>query len=80
MFLLLTRIHDDGILFLTKRKRGFSTMTDDERKKNLKIVWRKTHKDFKGKTNGVKSIMIWRNGTTLVPLDSLTDKEILERI
>ena len=53
------------------------TMT---REQKLKIVWRKTHKDYKGKIEGVKYIMIFRNGSTLIPLDSLTDKEIDSRI
>lgn len=55
-------------------------MTELTRDQKLKIVWRKTHRDYKGKFNGVKSIMIWRNGSTLVPLDLLTDAEIEARI
>lgn len=42
----------------------------------LAQVWRNTHKDFKGVYNGVKTVMIFRNGSTLVPLDQLTDAEL----
>lgn len=51
-----------------------------EREADLKAVWRTTHKDFKGVVGGVKSILIYRNGTTLCPLDELTAEEIHARL
>lgn len=48
-------------------------MTRDEK---LKKIWSKTPRDYKGLTDGKKTIMIYRNGTTLVPLDALTNAEI----
>lgn len=51
------------------------------RKEALAKIWRETHSDFKGKINGVKSIMILRKGgSVLCPLDGLTDPEILTRV
>jgi hypothetical protein len=42
------------------------------REQKLKLVWRHTHRDYKGKLNG--------QGTCLVLLKDLTDTEIEERI
>ena len=40
------------------------------------LIWKHTHRDFKGVQDGRKSIMILRNGgSTIVPLDCLTDEE-----
>ena len=50
------------------------------REKKLKAIWRKTHRDYKGIVEGERYIMIYRNGTTLVPLKDLTDKEIEDRV
>jgi hypothetical protein len=50
------------------------------REQKLKLVWRHTHNDFKGKTDGVKCILVYRQGTVSVPLDDLTDQEIEERL
>ena len=50
------------------------------RKKALKAIWSKTHKDFKDKLDGKKTILTWRNGTTLVFLEDLTDKEIADKL
>jgi len=52
-------------------------MTRDEK---LKIVWKHTHSDYKGMLNGERSIMVYREGTCLVLLKDLTDKEIEDRI
>jgi hypothetical protein len=46
------------------------------REKLLKKLYSKTHKDFKGVIDGVKYVLVYRQGTCSVPLDSLTDKEI----
>ena len=54
-------------------------MTD--RKKALAQIWRETHRDYKGKLNGVKTIMVNRKGATcLVPLEQLTEDEIKKRV
>ena len=52
-------------------------MTRDQK---LKLVWRHTHRDYKGKLNGERSIMVYRQGTCLVLLKDLTDEEIESRI
>jgi len=47
------------------------------RKEALALVWKHTHRDYKGKlADGTKAIMTFRRGTVLVPLEGLTDEEI----
>lgn len=48
----------------------------------LAKLWRETHRDFKGTTDGVRSVMVFRSatGSTIVPLDRLTDAEIADRV
>ena len=50
------------------------------REQKLKLVWKNTHNDFRGKIDGVKTILVYRNGTTLVALNDLTDKEINDKL
>lgn len=50
------------------------------REQKLRIVWKHTHRDFRGALNGERTIMVYRNGTCLVRLKDLTDTEIEERI
>lgn len=50
------------------------------REQKLKLIYRHTHKDYKGTTHGVKTILVFRNGTCLVRLDDLTDDEIGRKI
>jgi hypothetical protein len=50
------------------------------REQKLAKIWTNTHRDFKGTTAGVKTIMINRNGTTLVALNDLTDAEIASHL
>lgn len=60
-------------------KNGVRQMTN--REALIKNVWRNTHKDYKGTYNGIRTIMVLRNGTpTLVALSDLTDEEIASRI
>lgn len=47
-----------------------------DKQQALAQIWRSTHSDFKGMLNGARSIMVYRNGSTIVPLDQLTDAEI----
>jgi hypothetical protein len=52
-----------------------------DKQKALATIWRETHRDFKGTLDdGTRSIMVFRNGSTLVPLDQLTDAEIADRV
>jgi hypothetical protein len=54
-----------------------STMDKLDRAAALKVIWSRTHRDFKGTFAGERTIMIMRNGgTTLVRLHDLTDDEI----
>lgn len=50
------------------------------REQKLKLVWKNTHKDYRGKIDGRKTVMVYRNGTTLVFLDDLTDAEINDKL
>jgi hypothetical protein len=49
-------------------------------KKELDLIYRNTHKDFKGTTDGVRYVLTYRNGTTRVRLEDLTDKEVAYRL
>lgn len=45
------------------------------------LVWQHTHRDFRGVTDGVRTVLILRaGGTTLVSLSSLTDDECLAKL
>lgn len=47
----------------------------------LDFIWSTTHSDFKGsEANGERSIMVFRNGSTIVPMSALTDAEIASRM
>lgn len=50
------------------------------REQKLKLVWKNTHNDFRGKIDGRKTVLVYRNGTTLVFLDNLTDEEINDKL
>lgn len=53
----------------------------DRDKKAYGLIWRHTHRDYKGKVDGVKMIMINRSGgTTLVDLEGLTDEEFVHEL
>ncbi len=46
--------------------------------KDLNLIWKHTHRDYRGVVDGKRFVMKYRNGTTLVPLDALTDAEFAE--
>lgn len=47
----------------------------------LAVIWGKTHRNYRGKVNGQKAILVLRDGgTQLVPLSALTDAEIAARM
>lgn len=47
----------------------------------LDAVWRNTHRDYRGiGQDGVKRVLVYRQGTFSVPLEHLTDKEIREAL
>lgn len=47
--------------------------------KALTLIYRHTHRDYKGNYNGVKSIMVCRGGAScIVPLDELTEAEVAD--
>lgn len=52
------------------------------REQELRLIWRHTHRDFKGKLpDGTKTVLVLRaGGTTMVPLDQLTDDEIAAKM
>lgn len=43
----------------------------------LKLIYRHTHRDYKGQRNGIKEILTARG---LVELDDLTESEVAERL
>lgn len=52
-------------------------MTELSRAKKLALIYRHTHRDYKGRIDGIKTVLVLRaGGTTLVDLNSLTDAEI----
>lgn len=63
-----------------KLTKQVNPMNDMTRAEKLKLIYRHTHKDFKGTLTGDKSILVYRNGTCLVALDDLTDEEIEQSI
>ena len=46
----------------------------------LKIIWRHTHADYRGRLAGKKTILVNRGGSCLVELDALTDDEIADKL
>lgn len=51
------------------------------REQQLRLIYRHTHKDYKGEINGVKGILVLRqSGSCSVPLEQLTDAEIADRL
>lgn len=56
-------------------------MKNPTREKFQNKVWTHTHRDYRGKfEDGTKTILVYRQGTTLVPISALTDKEIADRL
>jgi hypothetical protein len=51
-----------------------------DRNAQLRLIYRWTHSDFKSSAGQSLSIMVFRNGSCLVPLDQLTDEEINDRL
>ncbi len=58
------------------------TTEEKMRKELLRLAWKHTHKDFRGKyEDGTKSVLrMTDKGTCLVSLNSLTNAELLEKI
>jgi len=51
------------------------------RSEKLDLIYKNTHRDYKGEYNGERSILALREGgTTIVPLSQLTDAEIESRL
>lgn len=49
--------------------------------KALALIYRHTHRDYKGNYGGVKTIMVCRGGAScVVPLDGLTEAEVADRL
>jgi hypothetical protein len=48
------------------------------REQELTLIYRHMHRDFKGRIDGERTIMIARGTTTLVALSELTDAEIAD--
>jgi hypothetical protein len=52
------------------------------RAQKLALIWRFTHRDYKGRVGGVRHILTWieGSGTCLVRLDSLTNEQIEKKL
>lgn len=47
------------------------------RNEQVRLIWRHTHRDYKGTLpDGTRTVMVFRSGSTLVPLADLTPEEI----
>lgn len=56
-------------------------MEPKTRKKLESLLWKNTHKDFRGSIDGVKNVLLLTaQGTCLYPLSALTDEELLSKI
>lgn len=57
-------------------------MNDElDRATKLKLIYRHTHKDYKGTLpDGTQTVLVCRGGTCLVALNDLTDAEIADKI
>jgi hypothetical protein len=51
------------------------------RRRFEKLVYQYTHKDYKTKVDGKPSVLVLRRGgTTLVPVEELTNREIVSHL
>lgn len=50
-----------------------------QKQRRLEAIWKHTHQDYKSDSDQVRSILVFRDGTTSVPLENLTDTEIEQR-
>lgn len=50
------------------------------RAQKLDLIWNRTPRDYRSEIGGQRAILVNRNGTTVVPLDDLTDEEISRRL
>jgi hypothetical protein len=52
------------------------------RKKLEKLLWKHTHKDFRGNLNGIKTVLhfVHNVGTCVIAISALTDEELLSKL
>ncbi|MHA1063448.1 hypothetical protein ACR9GP_06000 [Enterobacter ludwigii] len=78
-----SRLQQEEIIAIAWKQARQAIETEEEynaqKKWKLEAIWKYTHRDYKGEQDGVRSILVCRNGTISVPLESLTDKEIEQR-
>lgn len=66
---------------MTTTKRAKKPSISACRKKLVSLAWTATHRDFRGVTNGEKTILtLTKNGTCLVSVSSLSDEELLSKL
>lgn len=53
------------------------TLTREEK---LNLIYRHKPRDYKDRMNGVRTVLIYRHGTKLIDLDSMTDAEIADHL
>ena len=62
-------------------KQSNSQASEPSRKMALALIYRHTHRDYKGRLpDGTRTAMVCRGTTCLVSLDQLTDPEIADRL
>jgi hypothetical protein len=50
------------------------------REQKQKLVWKHTHRDYRGKLNGERAILVSYEGDTCPVTNSLTDEQLESRI
>ena len=78
-----SRLQQEEIIAIAREQARHIIEAEEEynsqRQWKLEAIWKHTHRDYKGESEGVRSILVCRNGTISVPLECLTDKEIQQR-
>lgn len=55
-------------------------MAELSKQQKLALIYKHTHRDFKGEIEGEPTILVFRNGTCLIRLADMTDAEIEDRV
>lgn len=77
---MLREIYAGRFSGVEPEEKPASQWPDNVRKAMLNYIFANTHKGYKGGKGEERSILIMREGTSVVPLSSLTDKEIKKEL
>lgn len=60
-------------------KSSATKLTPKQRKEAERLLWKDTHRDYKGKVDGKKSVLVLDKGRTVSsPIKSLSDEKVLK--